>query len=144
MLEESLRRVHYLFRQWLTFLELDELVEMYDNMSGEYEDLSPRNRFFLEQLVDDILDGIDPLIEQSLINSERYSTLPLEIKTLFERDVNSVFNVNKVIRDAFACRETMKDLIECTNHINFIDQKCVQCEIQKIIRNNRGLIYKQS
>ena len=143
-MEESLRRVHYLFRQWLTYLDFDEIVELYDNMNGDYDNLSPRIKIFLLHFIEDIMDGIDPLIEQSLINSERYCSLPSEIKILFDYDVNSVLKVNKVIEDAFSCRNTMKSLTDHIKQINYIDQKCVKCELLQIIRNHRDIIYNQS
>ena len=143
MLEDSIRRVHYLFRQWLSFLEFEEIVELYENMNGEFEDLSPRIMRFLENIVEEMLDGVDPLIEQSLIEAERYRSLPFEIRRLFEYDASSVFQVKKVVEDAFNCKETMKELTEHIRQKRYINQKCVHCEILRIIMKHRGFLYNQ-
>jgi len=143
-MEDSLRQIHYLIRQWLTYLDYEELVELYENMNGEYENISPRIKIFLMHLIEDIMDGIDPLIEESLIKSERYDTLPSEIKTLFDYNINSVLKVDQVVKEAFICRGTIEELAKYARQINYIDQKCVKCDFLQIIKKHRDLVYNLS
>ena len=136
--DDILRRVHYFIQQWIVYYNYDETIELLELLSEDYDDLSPMLQEALELFVDEIMDGIDPLLEESMIKADRYDSLPAEIKRLFDVDIITIQNKNKEIKQAFESKRTLDEIrLELGDKLKS-RKKCFTCSIvKKIVSQSR-------
>ena len=136
-----LRRVHYFVRQWFFSVELCELVDFIDLLSCDFDDLPVHIKEILELFIEEVIDGIDPLLENTIIKSERYNSLSPMIKEMFESSPNSIIQVNNVIDEAFRSRDEYTVLKKELREVVLSNKKCMNCEVFNKIKSKKGILY---
>ncbi len=135
-LEDVTRKLHYFIRQWLTFFSNDEIVKNLSVLNLEYDELPEALREQLEFFVEEIMDGIDPLIEESLVQSERYKILPQNLRNELESDSFSAFKYKEKLEEAFECQKALNKIKDELKQKSFQRKYCSTCELLKMIQSN--------
>ena len=131
--EDVTRKLHYFIRQWLTFFSNDEILINLNVLNLEYDELPEALKEQLEFFVEEIMDGIDPLIEESLIQSERYRILPKNMRQELESDGFSAF---KKLEEAFESQKILNKIRDKIKQKSFQRKYCTTCELLKMIQSN--------
>ena len=135
-MEDVSRKIHYFIRQWLNFLTNEEILNLLSVLKLEYEELPEVITEQLEFFVEEILDGIDPLIEKSLIQSEIYRALPQNMRQCLESDAFSVFTYKEKMEEAFECQIALQKIRNELKQRKYLKKSCITCELLKMIQAN--------
>lgn len=136
--EDISRRIHYLLRQWLCAIDINDLKSSMLIMKNDYDYLPSELKNLLEICVEELVNGIDPYIEKALIDAERYASLDMDVRRYFESDINSAFLINDKLREAVKAHQLMQKINLHLNKINSVS--CLNCELYNFLINNKSKI----